>query len=137
MAAIGIFELFESLCEALPGQVRDEGHVLDLTMLEPYGVVDVIVPFNWPPIHTASKLAPALAVGNAVVIKPPEQAPLSALRLVEIVQTSVCGRVPRSPLRRRCPPTHGWLTVSTSRRRCLPASAPICGSRGRRSSARS
>jgi acyl-CoA reductase-like NAD-dependent aldehyde dehydrogenase len=87
MAAIGIFELFASLCEAMPGQFRDEGNVLDLTVLEPYGVVGAIVPFNWPPIHTASKLAPALAAGNAVVIKPPEQAPLSALRLVEIVQS--------------------------------------------------
>jgi acyl-CoA reductase-like NAD-dependent aldehyde dehydrogenase len=45
------------------------------------------VPFNWPPIHTASKLAPALAVGNAVVLKAPEQAPLSVLRLVEIIQS--------------------------------------------------
>lgn len=45
-----------------------------------------IVPFNWPPLHAAGRpLAPALAVGNAVVIKPPEQAPLSVLRLVELI----------------------------------------------------
>jgi acyl-CoA reductase-like NAD-dependent aldehyde dehydrogenase len=86
-AAIGLFEFFASMCEAMPGQFRDGGNVVDITMLEPYGVIGAIVPFNWPPIHTASKLAPALAVGNAVVIKPPEQCPLSALRLVEIVQS--------------------------------------------------
>jgi len=86
-AAIGLFEFFASMCDAMPGQVNDGGSVLDITLLEPYGVIGAIVPFNWPPIHTASKLAPALAVGNAVVIKPPEQAPLSALRLVEIIQS--------------------------------------------------
>ena len=86
-AASGIFELFASLCQAMPNQVRDSGSTLDVTVLEPYGVIGAIVPFNWPPIHTASKLAPALAVGNAVVLKAPEQAPLSVLRLVEIIQS--------------------------------------------------
>ena len=85
-AAIAIFDLFAGLCEAMPGAVRDAGPTLDITTLEPYGVVAAIVPFNWPPLHTAGKLAPALAAGNAVVIKPPEQAPLSVLRMVEIVQ---------------------------------------------------
>ncbi|MGY0063461.1 aldehyde dehydrogenase family protein [Streptomyces sp. LZ34] len=86
-AAIGIFEMFASLCEAMPNQLRDAGNMLDLSLLEPYGVIAAIVPFNWPPVHTASKLAPALAVGNAVVLKPPEQAPLSAMRVVQIVQS--------------------------------------------------
>ncbi|WP_280498619.1 aldehyde dehydrogenase family protein [Nocardia farcinica] len=85
-AAVAIFDLFAGLCEAMPGAVRDAGPTLDITTLEPYGVVAAIVPFNWPPLHTAGKLAPALAAGNAVVIKPPEQAPLSVLRMVEIVQ---------------------------------------------------
>ncbi|GAA5044692.1 acyl-CoA reductase-like NAD-dependent aldehyde dehydrogenase [Thermocatellispora tengchongensis] len=86
-ACVAIFELFAGLCEALPGAVRDAGTTLDVTTLEPYGVVAAIVPFNWPPLHTAGKLAPALAAGNAVVIKPPEQAPLSVLRVVEIAQS--------------------------------------------------
>lgn len=86
-AAIGIFETFASLCEAMPNQLRDAGNTLDLSLLEPFGVIGAIVPFNWPPVHTASKLAPALAVGNAVVIKPPEQDPLSSMRVVEIVQS--------------------------------------------------
>ncbi|RZI79790.1 MAG: aldehyde dehydrogenase, partial [Microbacterium sp.] len=51
---------------------------------EPYGVVAAILPFNWPPIHFAKKCAPALAAGNAVIIKPGEQAPLTVLRMVEI-----------------------------------------------------
>lgn len=82
-----MFEYFASMCDAMPAQARDGGSLLDITVLEPYGVIGAIVPFNWPPIHTASKLAPALAVGNAVVIKPPEQAPLSAMRVVEVVQS--------------------------------------------------
>jgi acyl-CoA reductase-like NAD-dependent aldehyde dehydrogenase len=79
-------EMFANLCEALPGAVRDAGDMVDITMLEPYGVIAGIVPFNWPPMHAAGRpLAPALAVGNAVVIKPPEQAPLSVLRVAEVV----------------------------------------------------
>jgi acyl-CoA reductase-like NAD-dependent aldehyde dehydrogenase len=53
---------------------------------EPYGVVAGVIPFNWPPIHTAAKTAPALATGNTVVLKPPEQAPLTILRIVELLQ---------------------------------------------------
>jgi acyl-CoA reductase-like NAD-dependent aldehyde dehydrogenase len=89
--AIGSFEMFASLSEAIPGGgVRDQGSILDVSLLEPFGVVGGIVPFNWPPVHTAGRpLAPALAVGNAVVIKPPEQAPLSALRVMEIVASVV------------------------------------------------
>ncbi|MFJ9154848.1 aldehyde dehydrogenase family protein [Streptomyces sp. NPDC102270] len=86
-AAIGIFEYFASLCDSMAGQVNDGGSLLDITVLEPYGVIAAIVQFNWPPIHTASKPAPALAVDNAVVIKPPEQAPLSSLLMVEIIQS--------------------------------------------------
>lgn len=84
---VTIFELFASLCEVMPGQVRDSGSMLDVTVREPFGVIGAIVPFNWPPLHTAGKLAPALAAGNAVVIKPPEQAPLSVLRVVELIQS--------------------------------------------------
>lgn len=84
--AVAALQMFGSLCEAMPGSVRDSGDMLDITMLEPYGVVAGIVPFNWPPVHTGGRpLAPALAVGNAVVIKPPEQAPLSVLRTAELV----------------------------------------------------
>jgi betaine-aldehyde dehydrogenase len=86
-AAISIFEYFGSLVEVLPSQARDYGPVFDVTTLEPFGVIAGIVPFNWPPIHTAGKTAPALAVGNAIVLKPPEQAPSVVLRMVELIQS--------------------------------------------------
>ena len=51
---------------------------------EPMGVVGAVVPWNYPMIITAWKLAPALASGNSVVLKPAEQSPLTALRLAEL-----------------------------------------------------
>ena len=84
-AAISIFDYFGSMVEVLPSQARDYGPVFDMTTLEPFGVIGGIVPFNWPPIHTAGKTAPALAVGNAIVLKPPEQTPSVVLRMVELI----------------------------------------------------
>lgn len=55
------------------------------TLREPLGVVGQIVPWNFPIQMAAWKLAPALACGNTVVLKPAEQTPLSALRLGELV----------------------------------------------------
>ena len=86
-AAITIFEYFASVVEVLPSQARDYGAVFDVTTLEPYGVIAGIVPFNWPPIHTAGKTAPALAVGNAIVLKPPEQTPSVVLRMLELISS--------------------------------------------------
>ena len=57
---------------------------LALVTREPVGVVGAIVPWNYPLIMTAWKIAPALAAGNSVVLKPSEKSPLSALRLAEI-----------------------------------------------------
>jgi len=51
---------------------------------EPLGVVGAVVPWNFPLMMAAWKLAPALAVGNAVVLKPAEQSPLTALRFAEL-----------------------------------------------------
>jgi len=92
-AAIAIFDYFGSVVEVLPNQARDYSPVLDVTTLEPYGVIAGIVPFNWPPIHTAGKIAPALAVGNAIVLKAPEQAPSVVLRMVELIQSVLPDRV--------------------------------------------
>src|SRR5262249_51780096 len=86
-SAISIFEYFAGIVETLPSQARDYGATLDVTTLEPYGVIAGIVPFNWPPIPTAGKVAPALAVGNAIVLKPPEQTPSVVLRMVELIQS--------------------------------------------------
>jgi betaine-aldehyde dehydrogenase len=84
--AIATFEFFAGLTGELPGNGRDSLPTVDITMLHPFGVIAGIIPFNWPPAHAASKTAPALAVGNAVVLKPPEQAPLSIMRMVELLQ---------------------------------------------------
>jgi acyl-CoA reductase-like NAD-dependent aldehyde dehydrogenase len=55
------------------------------TLREPMGVVGLIIPWNFPLLMSAWKLAPALAAGNACILKPAEQTPLSALRLGEIL----------------------------------------------------
>jgi phenylacetaldehyde dehydrogenase len=55
------------------------------TLREPVGVVGQIIPWNFPLLMAAWKLAPALATGNCVVLKPAEQTPLTALRLGEIL----------------------------------------------------
>jgi acyl-CoA reductase-like NAD-dependent aldehyde dehydrogenase len=57
---------------------------INFVIKEPYGVAACITPWNYPLLLLAWKLAPALAAGNTVVIKPSEYTPLSTLRLVEI-----------------------------------------------------
>lgn len=57
---------------------------LALITREPVGVVAAIVPWNYPMLMTAWKIAPALAAGNSVVLKPSEKSPLTAMRLAEI-----------------------------------------------------
>jgi aldehyde dehydrogenase (NAD+) len=55
------------------------------TFVEPHGVVAGIIPWNVPYVFAALKIAPALAFGNAIVLKPAPETPLSALRLAELV----------------------------------------------------
>ncbi|MFL0564834.1 aldehyde dehydrogenase family protein [Microbacterium sp. 179-I 1D1 NHS] len=57
---------------------------LDVTYHEPYGVVGIIVPWNFPMTIAAWGFAPALAAGNAVVLKPAEMTPLTAMRLNDL-----------------------------------------------------
>src|SRR5205085_6504571 len=57
---------------------------MNVTVREPLGVVARIIPFNHPFMFAAGKSAAPIAAGNTVVVKPPEQAPLSALRLAEL-----------------------------------------------------
>ncbi len=57
---------------------------LALITREPMGVVGVIVPWNYPMIMAAWKIAPALASGNSVVLKPSEKSPLTALRMADL-----------------------------------------------------
>jgi gamma-glutamyl-gamma-aminobutyraldehyde dehydrogenase/4-guanidinobutyraldehyde dehydrogenase/NAD-dependent aldehyde dehydrogenase len=57
---------------------------LALITREPVGVVAAIVPWNYPMLMASWKIAPALAAGNSVVLKPSEKSPLTALRLAEL-----------------------------------------------------
>ena len=61
-------------------------HLLSFSVREPLGVVARICPFNHPLIFTIGRASAPLAAGNALVIKPPEQAPLSALRAAELFE---------------------------------------------------
>ncbi|MFL6821067.1 MAG: aldehyde dehydrogenase family protein, partial [Xanthobacteraceae bacterium] len=58
---------------------------VNFSVREPFGVVARIIPFNHPFMFVAGKSAAPLAAGNTIVVKPPEQAPLSSLRLAELI----------------------------------------------------
>ena len=70
--------------ETLPVSPRGGAEILNYTTREPVGVAGLIVPWNYPLSMAAWKVAPALAAGCAVVLKPAEQTPLTALRLGEL-----------------------------------------------------
>jgi phenylacetaldehyde dehydrogenase len=70
--------------ETLPVSPRGGVQILNYTTREPVGVAGLIVPWNYPLSMAAWKVAPALAAGCAVVLKPAEQTPLTALRLGEL-----------------------------------------------------
>src|SRR5437870_9527524 len=58
-------------------------HQVNFTIKEPYGVVVAIIPWNYPLLLLSWKVAPALAAGNTVIIKPSEETPLATLALAE------------------------------------------------------
>lgn len=70
--------------ERLSGRQIPVAGGIDITFLEPLGVIGVIAPWNFPMPIAAWGLAPALAAGNAVILKPAETTPLTALRLAEL-----------------------------------------------------
>jgi len=80
------FRYYAGWADKLVGSVAPvaPGRVLDYVVPEPYGVVAAIIPWNGPVISLALKLAPALAAGNCVVVKPPEQTPYSSLRFAQL-----------------------------------------------------
>ncbi len=81
-----LFEYNAGWADKIGGQVVSTfpGPAFDYTIDQPYGVVAVIVPWNGPFVSYGQTLAPALAAGNTIVIKPPELAPYTCLRLAEI-----------------------------------------------------
>ena len=85
--AVDHFRYFASCVRAQEGSLGEiDNDTVAYHYHEPLGVVGQIIPWNFPVLMAAWKLAPALAAGNAVVIKPAEQTPLSLLVLMELVQ---------------------------------------------------
>ncbi|MEQ1506608.1 MAG: aldehyde dehydrogenase family protein [Myxococcota bacterium] len=79
------FAYFAGWATKLHGEtIPVRGPFLNYTLREPLGVVGAIVPWNFPLLLAARKIAPALACGNTIVLKPPEEASLSCLRLAEL-----------------------------------------------------
>ncbi len=84
-SAAGTFRYYAEAIDKVYGEIAPTaGNVLGLVHREPVGVVGAIVPWNFPLMIGAWKLAPALAAGNSVVLKPAETASLSLLRLAEL-----------------------------------------------------
>ena len=86
------FDYYAEIIRHERGRVIPPGEPgqFNFVIKEPYGVVGCIVPWNYPLLLLAWKMAAALAAGNTVVIKPSELTPLSTLRLVEVA----CGHLP-------------------------------------------
>ena len=84
-AAAECLEYFAGWADKVMGEtIPVKGNYLAYTLREPIGVVAAIVPWNFPLLLAAWKVAPALACGNTVVLKPASQTPLTALALGEI-----------------------------------------------------
>lgn len=78
-------EYYGGWCDKADGRVlRAPGNVLDYILHEPLGVVGHIIPWNYPIDIFARGVAPCLAMGNAVVVKPAEETPLSAIALARL-----------------------------------------------------
>ena len=79
------FRYFAGMADKIQGAtIPVAGPFLNYTLREPVGVVGCITPWNFPLSLAAWKVAPALACGNAVILKPAEQTPLTAIRLGEL-----------------------------------------------------
>ena len=86
-AIVDCFRFFAGAVRAMHGAVAGEylaGHT-SMVRRDPIGVVGSIAPWNYPLMMAAWKLAPALAGGNTIVLKPSEQTPLTALKLARLI----------------------------------------------------
>lgn len=84
--AIDHFRYFAGAVRAQEGGISEiDGDTVAYHFHEPLGVVGQIIPWNFPILMAVWKLAPALAAGNAVVLKPAEQTPWSILKLMELI----------------------------------------------------
>lgn len=86
---VGMIRFYAGLATAIHGQTIENsipGSFLSYTMKEPVGVVGAIIPWNGPLSQAVWKVAPALATGCTLVLKPAEQACLSSLKLAELIE---------------------------------------------------
>ncbi|WP_300025652.1 aldehyde dehydrogenase family protein [uncultured Maribacter sp.] len=85
--AVDHFRYFAGVIRAEEGSVSElDSNTVALNVTEPLGVVGQIIPWNFPLLMATWKLAPALAAGNCVVLKPAEQTPVGILILMEIIE---------------------------------------------------
>jgi 4-(gamma-glutamylamino)butanal dehydrogenase len=85
LSAVATIRYYAEAIDKVYGEIAPTGRdVLGLIHREPLGVIGVIVPWNFPLMIGAWKIAPALAAGNSVVVKPPETASLTLLRLASL-----------------------------------------------------
>ena len=83
---VSCYRYFAGWADKIQGKtIPVNGPYFCYTRLEPVGVVGQIIPWNFPMLMQAWKLAPALATGNTVILKPAEQTPLTALRIGELI----------------------------------------------------
>src|SRR2546425_3644333 len=81
------FEYFAGWATKIEGEtIPVPGQMFNYTLREPVGVCGQIIPWNFPLLMAAWKLAPALAAGNTVVLKPAEQTPVNAMELGKLIQ---------------------------------------------------
>ncbi|MGO9900846.1 MAG: aldehyde dehydrogenase family protein [Solirubrobacteraceae bacterium] len=79
------FDWYSEMCDKRYGETLSTANTNVITIVrEPLGVVGVIVPWNFPLLMAAWKIAPALAIGNSVVVKPDEKSPLTVIRLAQL-----------------------------------------------------
>jgi len=82
-----MFEYYAGWATKIAGDIPPVGpEAMSLVVKEPVGVCGLIVPWNYPMLMAAQKVAPALATGCTVVLKPAEQTPLTALRMAAIAE---------------------------------------------------
>jgi betaine-aldehyde dehydrogenase len=85
--AANVFEFYAGATNKIAGQtIPGAAPGVLMSFREPLGVCGIIVPWNFPIAITSWKSAPALAMGNCVVLKPAEQTPLTAIRLAELAR---------------------------------------------------
>src|SRR5882724_11206251 len=85
--AVDHFRYFAGVIRAQEGSIAEiDANTIAYHYHEPLGVIGLIIPWNFPILMATWKLAPALAAGNCVVLKPAEQTPLSILVLMELIQ---------------------------------------------------